>query len=271
VPRRPSGATVADTGDVASAPARTVQSVERALHVLEIMAGGPVTVSEVARDLDVGPSSASRLLSTMERSGFVSRDPSGAFRLGPRIGSLGFAYAQHYHPARDLGPLLDQIVERSEETVILAVLEGSAARIVDQRQSPHPLSSSARIGGLTPLHCGAAGKAILAFLPDEQIRTLVSTKPLQRFTANTLTTPDELFAEIATIRNSGFSLSVEEIDEGVAGLAVPVAGGDGASVGAVSITAPKLRFDDDRMTELVGVLRDVLGAHLLRWSADAAR
>lgn len=254
----------------ASSPARTVQSVDRALHVLEMMASGPVSVSTVARTLDVGASSASRLLSTMERSGFVSRTASGAFRLGPRIGSLGFAYTQHYEPARDLGPLLDVIAHRCEETVSLAVLDGWGARIVDRRQSPHPLSSSARIGNVVPLHCGASGKAILSFLPDERIRLYVAERPLDRFTANTIVDPDQLYEEVLRIRSCGHSISMEEIDEGVAGVSVPISGGDASTIGAVSITAPRIRVDDSRVAELVGVLHDVLGAHVLSWSSGTA-
>lgn len=243
----------------AKSPTRVVQSVERALVALTMLGRSQQSVAQVSQELGLDKSSASRLLATLEEQGFAHRNLlSGAYELGPQIGALGLIYLDRHYPLREVGPILSEIAAATEETVVLSVFDGHRSVFVDKRESQHALRTSARIGNIVPLHGGASGKSVLAYLPARELDALLDSLVLKRFTPHTITNADDLRKELVAIRERGYATSFEEIDQGIGGVGVGLRDWQGSPIGAVSITAPLVRLTDERVRAWAALLRDKL-------------
>jgi len=243
------------SSDSTAKGANGIQAVGRALDLLNLLVDGEWGVTEIGRSLRVNKSTASRLLSTMLARGFVARNPiTGSFRLGPRIAHLYQAYLDNVRLIREGSALIDRVARDSGETVLLTLFQDGKAVYVDKVDSNHALRTSSRIGDEAPLHCGAAGKSILAFLPVDEGRRLLGTGRLRRYTSHTIGSRAALSRELASIRRQGYAWSDEEINVGVVGLGVPLLDWRGAPLGAISVTAPKMRLDATRRHQLVRIL-----------------
>jgi DNA-binding IclR family transcriptional regulator len=223
--------------------------------VLDLLGRGAVGVTEGARALSVNKSTASRLFANMALRGYAARDPaSGVYRLGPRVANLYQAYIAGRRLGRDATLLLERVAAATGETAILTAFESGRAVYIDRVISEHPLRTSARIGQPAPLHAGAAGKSILAMLPPPEVDALLGDGPLERFGRATLTDRDRLRSELALVRQRGYAVSVEEINEGIIGVGIPLLSPDGRPIGAIGVTGPKARFGDARIREIAASL-----------------
>jgi DNA-binding IclR family transcriptional regulator len=236
-----------------------IQSVDRALAILDILRVGGRRLSDISRQLDVDKSTVSRMLSTLAARGFVRRDEgTGSFELGAQLAVLGQAFHQTFRPGREVGPLLDRISDLCKETVAFTFYEGGEAIYMDKRDGIHSLRTHSRIGYRAPMHAGASGKAILAFLPEAEADAIIRREPLRRFSDNTITDPDALKADLARIRKQGYVISVEEIDIGTMGIGVPLLNWDDYPVGSISVSGPCLRFDQSKRSATIALLRDAV-------------
>ena len=236
-----------------------IQSVDRALTILNILGSGGKRLNDVASQLGVDKSTASRMLTTLAANGFVRRDTeSGLFGLGVQLAVLGQAFHQTFRPGREVGRLLDRISQLCEETVAFTFYEAGEAIYMDKRDGTHSLRTHSRIGHRAPLHAGASGKAILAFLPQEEAAELMSRESLKKFTEHTIVDACELEADLAQIRQRGYVISVEEIDIGTMGIGVPLLNWDGYPVGAISVSGPCLRFDDAKKADIITLLQETV-------------
>lgn len=236
-----------------------IQSVDRALAILDILRSGGNRLGEISRLLDVDKSTASRLLATLATKGFVRRDEStGLFELGVQLAVLGQAFHQNFRPAREVAQMLDRISKLCEETVAFTSFEADEAIYMDKRDGTHSLRTHSRIGHRAPMHAGASGKAILAFLPENEADAIIRREPLTRFSKNTITDPKKLKSDLSRIRKQGYVISIEEIDIGTLGIGVPLLRLDNYPVGSISVSGPCLRFDDSKKAATLGVLQDAV-------------
>ncbi|MBI3973999.1 MAG: IclR family transcriptional regulator [Chloroflexi bacterium] len=253
----------------------TIQSVERAVAVLKLFgeAEPELGVTELARRLKLHKSTVSRLLSTLESGGFVQQDPlSGRYRLGLQLATLaGLALTQYEF--RDIArPLLQELATRSGETITLSVLDGDVAVNIEQALAPNPVKHLGWIGRRLPLHCTAAGKPLLAFLPAAQIDRLLS-RPLERFTARTVTNPMLLRRELEHVHAQGFAIAQEEYEVELSAAGAPVRDHRGEVVASITVSGPSFRLPLQRMVELGGAVRataDRISAQLGHRPAGAA-
>jgi IclR family acetate operon transcriptional repressor len=216
-----------------------VQSVERALDVLEALAaGGSLGISEVAAGTRLPYGTAHRLLRTLVARCYVRQGPDRRYSLGSRPLTLGDGARRS--TAAAAWPFLGRLVELSGETANLAVLEGDQAVYVAQVQSAHRLRMFAEVGRHVPVHSTAVGKVLLAGLPDATVHALLAHSGLARRTPRTLRTPAAVIAELATVRRVGWAVDDEEEETGVRCLAVPVRT-DGLVVAAMSVSGPAAR------------------------------
>lgn len=236
-----------------------IQSVDRALVILDILRSGGKRLGDISGQLGVDKSTVSRMLSTLAARGFVRRDEAtGLFDLGVQLAVLGQAFHQKFQPAREVGQLLDRISWLCKETVAFTYYEAGEAVYMDKRDGTHSLRTHSRIGYRAPMHAGASGKAILAFLPEQEADAIIRRKPLTRFSENTITDPDILKADLAHIRKQGYVISVEEIDIGTMGIAVPLLKLDGYPMGSISVSGPCLRFDETKKSTTISLLQDAV-------------
>jgi IclR family KDG regulon transcriptional repressor len=220
-----------------------VRALSRGLQILEILAdsrqAGGFSLSEIARRSGLAKSSTHRLLRTLVLNGYVRQ---------------GVANNENYFASFKLLTLANQVIQdtglhtitRSHleflanttgETVHLVLLDNHSLVYIDKVDSPSPIRMYSQIGNRPPLHCTGVGKAVLAFLPEQQRDALLEGDDLKRYTENTITDHDELRAHLQQIREQGYAIDDGEHEEYVRCIAVPLLARSGHVVGSVSISA----------------------------------
>lgn len=239
-------------------PVNSIQSVERAILILEQLCRGPAALAELSRALDLHKSTAHGLLQTMVKHGYVRQETAtGRYRLGHRVLVLSSAYLEHCDLRETARPYLRRLAEEHGETVHLVVMDDGQVVYVDKIDSPQSIRMVSSIGRRLPAHCTGVGKAVLAFLPEESMLSVVKKRGLSRFTEHTITTMEELAGELARIREEGVAYDREEIEEGLRCVAVPIIGFGQYPVGAISVAGPAWRLTAEKVAAVAGSLKEV--------------
>jgi DNA-binding IclR family transcriptional regulator len=230
------------------------QSVERALVLIEELAGGPKRLGDLAEVLGTHKSTVLRTLQTLEKHGWVRREGEiPVFRLGLRVVELSGAVLEDLDIRKVARPQLARLGAATGETVHLGVIDGSEMVYLDKVESVHPVRMYSRIGARAQLHCTGVGKVLLAFTPVEDWPEM----GLQQFTARTLVTREDLVAATADIRRRGWGWDEQEHEETVRCIAAPVLGPHGEVLAAVSLSVPTSRLSTKQLREHVPLLLDV--------------
>ncbi|WP_328733381.1 IclR family transcriptional regulator [Streptomyces caniferus] len=239
-------------GGPARRPGSAVQSVDRAVTVLEILARrGETGVAGIAEELGVHKSTAFRLLGVLENRGLVGQEPErGTYFLGAGVLRLAGAAVVRLDISQEGAVVCRRLAEELGETVNIAVLEGDAAVNVMQVRGPASVTAQNWLGRRTPLHATSSGKALLAHQPAA-VQQAVLARKLPRLTERTLTSAAALRRELAEVAERGFAVAVEELERGLRAVAAPVRGRDGSVIGALSVSVPAYRLDDERLPEVV--------------------
>jgi DNA-binding IclR family transcriptional regulator len=223
-----------------------LQSVSQALRILRLLQStDALGVTDVARALAIGSSTAHRLLATLAEQGFVHQLQSGGkYELGPAmrpsVESRLVAVAT---------PRMIELRDRSSETVHIAVLRGIQTHFLAAEESPRIMRVTSRVGQTLPAHATAAGKLLLARWTDDELREFYATLGLRGGAAASIRSVDALLAEVALVRARGFGRNLAESEEGVAALAVPLRDADGIVVASLTVTGPDALFNAARSTE----------------------
>ncbi|MBT9174103.1 MAG: Transcriptional repressor IclR [Syntrophomonadaceae bacterium] len=226
----------------------SVQSVERALRILIILAeaGAPLALSQIRDRTGLNISTAHRLLHTLMKDGFISQDKdSGKYLLGLRTFEVGHAALYAMDIRATARPFLQELVERCNETVNLAILDRYDVVYIDQIESQNMIKIFARVGSRGPSYCTGAGKALLAQLSEREFERFLHYKePLQRYTPATICDPDRLKEELAQIRKNGYALDRGELEEGVRCVAAPLWNFENKAAAAISVSGTDTRLTD---------------------------
>ena len=253
-------------GDTMADPPR-VRSIEVALDILECLARSEpagLGLADVSQELRLPKSTVFRMVGTLELRGYVRRDPrSGRYRLGIRAMELGTAVLNHLELREVARPELEALVEETREIAHLAALDEGDVVYIDKVESPQPIRIYSRIGRRAPAYCTGVGKALLSGLDEAALQAYLDSHPLRRFTASTITDRSRLLEEIRAVRERGYALDMEEHEEGVRCVAVPLFDYTGQVVAAVSITAPAIRMGMERIQALIPRMLE-LGARISR-------
>jgi DNA-binding IclR family transcriptional regulator len=227
-----------------------VQSVERAIALLEAVAHGPhpASVSELAAQVGLNRSTAWRLLATLERHGLVERDPiSQRFDVGYATIRLADS-ADHDALVRRARPIMEKLALETNETVTLAVATSLSLLYVDQVDPPSIMTPS-WLGRPIPLHATSAGKVFLAWLPEVE-RGAVLPQRLERYTPMTITDGAKLDEELAEIRRAGYGLCIGEYEEFSNGVSAAVQDHRARPIAIVNVWGPSQRLSERRLPEL---------------------
>ncbi|QKE84000.1 IclR family transcriptional regulator [Arthrobacter sp. NEB 688] len=232
----------------------TVQSVDRAVTILELLAlHGEAGTTQLARELGVHKSTASRLVSALERRRLVEQvEERGRYRLGVGVLKLAGATNARLDLAKEARPVVRRLASETGETVNLAVLSGGAALYVDQVSGSSTLSSYNWVGQHIPIHATSNGKVLVSEQHDPELtRSLGDLTP---YTPATVTDRAVLDAQLAEVRERGWALATDELDVGLTALAAPVRDAHGDVVASISVSGPTFRFGPQRVDELVPLL-----------------
>ncbi|MFM9373365.1 IclR family transcriptional regulator [Streptomyces sp. Da 82-17] len=245
-----------DSAGVAGAAGGGVQSVDRAVAVLEILAEhGESGVSEVAAAMDVHKSTAFRLLGALEAHGMVEQDGErGKYHLGFGIVRLAGAVTGRIPVTRYGRKICDRLAQELGETINIGVLEAHCVINLDQVRGPSGITAQNWVGRQTPLHSTANGKVLLAYLPAEERAALLAEAGLPRTTPHTLTSEADLEKALAEVRAQGYALALEEYEEGLNAIAAPIRSATGETVAALTASGPAYRFTEPHLHEIAPAL-----------------
>lgn len=227
-----------------------IQVADRLFHTVELLADeGPLSLMEVAGPLRLNKSTAHRVLASLEYLGYVRQRPHDhKYELTYQIMELTSRLVRRNPVIVGVRPHLVRLMEFSGESVQLAKQIGPDAVFVDRvRSYRHTVDADTCLGSRVPLYRSAAGKAILAELPEKEIKELWGGSIIVKKTSHTITDYDAFLEELAEIRRRGYATNLEENDEGIRGIAVALVTSDPEERYAVSITASAERFDSARI------------------------
>ncbi len=231
-----------------------IQSVTNALDLLEEFRGEDTElgVTELSKRLALHKNNVFRLLATLESRGYMEQNKvTGNYRLGLKVLELGQVFIKHMGLLKMARPILEEIVERCNETSYLGVIRDDRVVYVDVVEATRPVRVISRVGVGLPVYCSAVGKAQIAFESLDEVDRLLNENPMKRFTQHTVTDRAELLQQLDQIRQSGFALDDEEYDEGIRCVGVPVRDYTRRVVAGLSISGPAYRFSEGRIeTEL---------------------
>lgn len=234
----------------------TNQSAQRALAVLEYLAdSGPAGLGAIAHSLGLNKSTAHRFVGTLVAAGYARQDPvDRTYSLTTRVVELGSKVMQRLEIHRVLRPMLDELARTAGETVHLGILDGYDLVYIDKVEGNPSVHMASRIGSRSTCHSTALGKVLLASRAEVDWHTYCERTGMQRRTPRTITSADELFAELRRVRRVGWAIDDVENEEGIRCIAGPVRDHLGQVVGAISLSGWTVSMTKQRAHELVPVL-----------------
>jgi DNA-binding IclR family transcriptional regulator len=221
-----------------------VSSVDKALQVLLLLGREtePLGVREIGRRLSMSPPTVHRLLATMATYDLVQQvNGRSDYRLGFACIALGRAALGGTELAAVASEVARDLRDLTKETVTAQIRRGSDQVVVVEAEGLHELRRRVGIGRRMPLHAGASGRAILAFLPPKEIEEYLAG-PLKKVGPNTVTDPKALRRRLDEDRKLGYTSSHQETVVGVAAASVPIFGPDARVVGSLSVSGPEARL-----------------------------
>lgn len=227
----------------------SIRAVERALDVLMCFTNQTpeLTMTQISDLIGINKSTVHRLLATLEGKRFVERDAvTGVYKPGIRLLQMAYLTMENNDLRRLAAPFLHNLCNQFRENVNLSILDGADVVYVDAIESSQRVKLAAAPGQRLPAFCTASGKAILAFLPEENIKHILE-RGMPGYTQNTLTSPELFFENIRQVRELGFAISIQEFEDGINAIAAPICN---QPIASISIAGPAYRLTRERMLEI---------------------
>jgi DNA-binding IclR family transcriptional regulator len=248
------------TGPQKPTTGKTIQSVGIALEILEeLRHRGTAGVTDLAAAIDRSKSTAHHYVKTLEEYGYVERSGT-EYQLGLRLLTLGGQAREHETVYTMSKNEVDRLARETGETARLVVSRAGYSVTIYQSTGADVEEAVTHVGSEAPLHSTAAGKAYLANLDRSDVEAILDRVGMERFTEHTITDREELYGELDRIHERGVAYDDEEQCDGVRCVASPITTEDGAVLGAISVSGPVDRFDEERFrTELPNAVQNVVG------------
>jgi IclR family acetate operon transcriptional repressor len=226
--------------------------VPRTFSVLDaLVEGAPqATLGQIAQRSGLPKPTVHRILAALVKLGFARNGGDGSYLLGSQALRLAGRVLSSVDYAGHAGPALRALQEHTGETIHFAILSGSHATYVEKLEGRRPYRMASRVGMGLPLHSTAIGKAILAHLAPDERAALLRRLDLVRLTPNTISDIPKLEAELAIIRQQGYSIDEEENEEGIRCVGAPVFARGGRVIGSLSVSAPAFQLSAEEARRL---------------------
>jgi DNA-binding IclR family transcriptional regulator len=209
-----------------------------------------LSLGEISRRLDIPKSTAHNLLNTLLSQSYIEKVEGDQYALGTAPLALTQNIRVNVEIRDPAAPILRKLADYTHETVYLTIKDGDYALYIYAVESPQRLLARTAIGDRVPLHCTSVGKAILAYLPEDEIESITERVGLPSFTENTLDNLDDLNEELAKTRQRSYSLDVEEHELNTFCIGAPVFDRKGQVIGACSISGASPAIVGDRLDDL---------------------
>lgn len=234
--------------------------VAKVLKTLVWLAQAPATdvgVRELAAAMEISPSSAHRILLALAEEGYVKQDPaSQRYAIDVEFWALAQLVVAKAPIRQTALDGMRRLVDACNETALLGLYDGTRQEMMFAAsvESAHPLRYAVELNKWGPLYTGASGLAIMAFLPEDEIQSIIRRSRLVPLTPRSITEPYRLEAELAAVRRQGYAFTKGQRITGAVGLAAPIFGANNAVLGDICLTIPEQRFDDAGKPHLVDLL-----------------
>ncbi len=234
-----------------------VQVLDRAVLILEALAAAEADLSlfELSERLDLHKSTIHRLLMVLERHHLVEKSAqTGRYGLGLKLFELGAKAIARLGIAERAHPHLKRLAGEAGETAHLCILDEGEVLYLEKVESAQTVRVPSSTGQRNPAHCTAVGKALIAYLSDEELEALVRAKGLRPRTRNTITSLADLRRELKGVRERGYAIDDEEIDEGLRCVGAPVRDHGGRVLASISIAGPAFRLTQTKLPGLASLV-----------------
>ena len=200
-------------------------------------------VREAASKLKIAKSSAHDLMSSLAELGFLNKTEENRYRLGWRLVTLSETLLATTELRKEARPVMEELAVQYQETIHLAVLDGTQAVYVDKLEGRQAVRVElTSLGARLYAHCSALGKVLLAYSSQEEVKRIIQTAGLPRFTDNTITEEEDLLQNLIKIRKQGYAYDMEEILLDLCCVGAPIYNYTGQVIAAVSMSIPAYRF-----------------------------
>ncbi len=231
-----------------------METIDKALQLLKKLAETPLSVTEAAELLDMHKSSASRMLATLQKQGFVMLNSNRRYEIGLTVFQLAEATTEWQNLRRTAEPYLQSLNQTLDETIHLSVLEGVDVIYIDKIDSSRRIRMHSTIGAANPAYCTGVGKVLLAYQSPQEQHRLISQIRFEPFTAATIADAGRLDQELRTIRRTGIAFDFGEHDELIHCVAAPVFNHTRKIIASVSISAPQFVTPADKLRSYQDIL-----------------
>ena len=219
-------------------------SLENALRILKefSMDQPELRLSEVADRLDIGKSTAHRLLQTLESEGFIHKNhKTNEYSLGVSVLKLTNTVIDQIKILKDASPILKKLTEKTGESSHIGILEGKEIFYLHKEECTYPVKLLSHLGKTNPIHCTSLGQAFLAYQPDLLVDAILNTE-LARYTKYTLSDSSLIRKKLEEIRTQGYAISNQELHEGVISIGAPIFNNKKEVFASINIAGPVQRI-----------------------------
>lgn len=239
-----------------------IRSVQHTVEILNCftLAHTEIGVTDVSKKLGLSKSTISRLLSTLEQAGFVAKiTNNNKYRLGFKAVELGNIYLSSVNLGTVALPYLRELRDKTDETASLFVIDGEYRICIEKLEGSQEVRPMITKGAHYPLHAGSAGKLLLAFLPDERRKKVLSKTGLPSFTEKTITDIRRLETEMGKIKREGYAASDQERASYVSSISAPIRDFKEEVVTALCMSTVKMRFKGKKVEQVIMLVKEIAG------------
>lgn len=221
-----------------------VQSVDRALSILEFLAENPkgAGITEISKSTGLSKATVHRLISTLKGREFVYQSPNTEdYALGYKMLYLSNSVSSNIDIFKVSRPIIRKFADAVDATVHMSVLDDTKTNIIyidkiEPTSSNKTFIMSSKVGKKAPCYCTAAGKLLLSQYSDNKIKEIMKDEQYQIYTDKTIKNIDEFLEEIHRVREQGYALDKHEYDNGIICISIPIYGANGTIDYAMSVT-----------------------------------
>ena len=233
------------SGDGESGDPYKLEGLDRVVAILDLLgeSDNSLSLAEICHHTQLCKSTSHRALMALERTGLIERAPAHRYRLGLKLYDMGNRAVEQIDLRARIHPYLRKLALRVGETVHLGVIHKTRVVYIDKMEPINRrVCISSRTGTSNPVYSTSLGKAILAFLPPDEVAKTISNIRFTCFTSKTLSSPEELLNALERVRRRGYAVDDEEMEIGTRCVGAPILGSDGRAIAALSVSGSTARL-----------------------------
>lgn len=229
-----------------------IEALHRGLSILEVFSQdlAPLSLAEISAKVELDKSTVFRFAYTLEQLGYLERDSeTKRYRPGLQVLKLGFSALNSLDIVQLARPYLLALQKETNESVNMAIRDGGDIVYIARYTPPQIVNINLQVGSRLPVYCTSMGKALLAYLSDEEVFDLLGPGPYESLTPSTITSFDELVADLAATRALGYAISDEELTEGVRSAAALIRRENNSFVASINVSVLSGRYTREQLVE----------------------